>query len=376
MRKAAAAVLVGFGVFCLVLAGMLRFYAPGAAEKTPLNTDAMSVATGPATLYNPSTGQATNFEAKATRHLRADSAASNSNVIVFEESLCTVKVIGPTPECVDARDPQGRLLSFTTDRVADNRTTAMAVNDPKYNENVDGNTNVKHIGLSYKFPFNAEKKSYPFFDTDTNTVATAKYQGESSLEGLTVYKFVATIPPTSAMISPGLPGLFSNTRTVWIEPTTGVIVKGVEHQLRTLPDGKKVLDLTLTFDQATVRSQAKLADDGRSKIQLLTVIVPIIALVLGIIALLAAWLVARRNSAAVGRRRAEDRTPPPDWEPNWPGASSDAPEAGGEATAPTERVPNREDPYDEQAHGADPSRGEQPVEDPYRGGPAEGSSQT
>lgn len=331
MRKVLSVVLVGVGVFALVLAGMFRFWAPGQAEKTPLDTNAVSVATGPGTLYNPSTGQGTQVQIKATRHLRADSAASNSTVIVFEETLCTVLVIGNTPECVDARDPQNRLLSVTTDRVADNRTTAMAVNDPKYNENIDGDTSVKHSGLSYKFPFHTEKKDYPFFDTNSRTVATAKYQGQQRIAGLTVDKFVATVPPTPAEISPGLKGIFTDTRTVYVEPTTGVIVKGVEHQERSLPDGKKVLDLTLTFDNNTVKSQAKLAQDGIGKINMVTVILPIVLLVVGVIALVVAFLLSRGGGGpGEERRRRGENVPPPEWQPGWsgPGASDDTAEIG------------------------------------------------
>ena len=57
MRKILTAALIGVGVFALVLAGLLRFYAPSRAEKTPLNLDIKQVATGPAKLLNAATGQ-------------------------------------------------------------------------------------------------------------------------------------------------------------------------------------------------------------------------------------------------------------------------------------------------------------------------------
>src|SRR6476469_9073323 len=63
VRKALSFVLVLVGVFCLVLAALLRFYAPSKAEKTPLNLNIRQVATGPAKLLNAATGklEATNL---------------------------------------------------------------------------------------------------------------------------------------------------------------------------------------------------------------------------------------------------------------------------------------------------------------------------
>ena len=57
MRKVFSAALILIGVFGLVLAGLLRFYAPSRAEKTPLNLDIKLVATGPAKVLNTTTGK-------------------------------------------------------------------------------------------------------------------------------------------------------------------------------------------------------------------------------------------------------------------------------------------------------------------------------
>lgn len=280
-----------------MLAGLLRFYAPSRAEKTPLNLDIKQVATGPAKVLNAATGKLEDTNLIATRSVRTDSAASNSKVTVVQETLCIVKDVDNPPECVDANDPQKRLVSFTTDRVAADRVSAESVNDPKYGGNVNGDSTVQHTGLTYKWPFHAKKQTYKFYDPASNQAPDANFIGTEKVAGLDCYKYEATIDNIDLDVSQGLPGKYSDVRTVWIEPLTGVIVKGVEHQTRTLADGTPALDTTLTFDQDAINYQAKQAKDGRSKITLLTVTLPLILLVVGILAIVGAVLLLRRDTA-------------------------------------------------------------------------------
>lgn len=293
MRRALSYVLVLLGVFCLVLAALLRFYAPSRAEKTPLNLDIKQVATGPAKLLNAATGQVEDTNLIATRRVRTDSAASNSTVTVVQETLCIVKDVGNPPECVDSSDSQQRLVSFTTDRVAADRVSAESVNDPKYGGNVNGDTSVQHVGLTYKFPFHSKKQSYKFFDPVSGKAPDAIYQSTEKVAGLDCYKYVATIDTMNLDVSQGVPGTYSDIRTVWVDPLTGVIVKGIEQQKRNLTDGTVALDTTLTFDQASIDYQAKQAKDGRSKITTLTVTLPLILLLVGLICLVGAVLLLR-----------------------------------------------------------------------------------
>ncbi|MEO6701471.1 MAG: DUF3068 domain-containing protein [Jatrophihabitantaceae bacterium] len=296
MRKVLTAALVLLGVFCLALAGLLRFYAPSHAEKTPLNLNIIQVATGPATIFNATTGQQDQTNLIATRRVRTDSAASDSKVTVVQETLCIVKDVGNPPECVDAADPQGRLVSFTTDRVAADRKSGQSVNDAKYHENIDGDTSAKHVGLTYKFPFHSKKQSYKFFDPISRQSPDAKFIGTDKVEGLNLYKYEAVIDNIDLPVGPGIPGKYSDTRTVSVDPLTGVIVKGIEHQTRQLANGTPALDTTLTFNEAAIKYQAKQAKDGHSKITQLTVTLPLILLLVGLASIGGAVLLARRGS--------------------------------------------------------------------------------
>ena len=108
-----------------------------------------------------------------------------------------------------------------------------------------------------------------------------------------------------------IPGKYSDTRIVWVDPVTGVIVKGTEHQVRTFADGAPAADITLTFNKTAVDYQLKQAKDGRNKINLLTVWLPLIALVLGIVFLVAGVLVLRQQSGPRAEPPATATSEPP-----------------------------------------------------------------
>ncbi|MDQ1742365.1 MAG: hypothetical protein QOE23_704 [Pseudonocardiales bacterium] len=295
MRKTLIAVLVGLGVFGLLAAGLFRFYVPSRVEKTPLNLDITQVATGPAKLFNAETGKVEDVPLRAVRKVLTDSAASDSKVTVIEESLCVVKdVDNPPMPCVDSHDAQHRLLDQTTDRVAADRKSAESSNDPRYATNINGDTSATHTGLTYKWPFHAKKVSYKFFDPISRQAPDARFIGTDKIHGMTMYKYEAVIPTLDLPIGKDIPGTYSDTRTVWIEPLTGVIVKGIEVQKRNFPDGSVALDSTLTFDQASIDYQAKQAKDGRNSLRLVTLVLPLVLLLVGLAALVGAFLLYRR----------------------------------------------------------------------------------
>jgi hypothetical protein len=324
LRKILGIVLIGVGVFAICLAIGLRFWAVPRAEKTPLDLNIKLVATGDAQVLNASTGDLETTRLQATRRVRSDSAASDSKVVVAQETLCTIKIIDNPPECVDAYDSLHRLLSVTTDRFAADRKTAESVNDPKYHENVDGDTNVKHVGLTYKWPFNSEKKTYQFFDPNLRLAAPAKYIGTDKIEGLELYKYEAVQPAVEHDIAAGIPGTYADTRTVWIHPLTGVIIKGVEHQTLKLANGDTALETTLTFDDASIKYQAKQAKDGAAKIALLGTYLPIGAGLLGLLAVAVGIRLTRgeQNSSLHDGSRPPHRDTDPDDLPLLNGVGS------------------------------------------------------
>ena len=287
MRRTSGLVLVGLGAFFVTAALMLRFFVLPNLLVTPIDQFAESFARGTGTVFNPSTlEEETGVDLVAHRTLRGDVAASSKDVGVWDQSLLL------------EREATGELVNAYTDRVAWDRKTAEAVNC--CGEAVDGEP-VKHVGLSYKFPFNTEKTTYQFFDVTSRKAFPMRYQASEELQGLTVYRFEQVVDPQRIGESdvPGslvgsdeatvtAPRYYDNVRTVWVEPLSGVIVKGAEQQHQVFrdeagADAVTLIEVTLTFDERTQKQQADLAKDARSQAGLVGTWVPLALLVLGLV---------------------------------------------------------------------------------------------
>ncbi len=315
MRRIAALVLIGLGVFLLVLAPMVKWYLEPRAAKAPLDRDSTSVATsaGDSTVLDAGTLTIRKgLTLTAFRQVRGDVAAGSSSHAVWDEFLRVT-------------DESNNRINVTTDRVAFDRVTAMAVNC--CGEMVDGDTTARHDGLSYKFPFGTQHADYPYFDGTLKRSFPMVYQGEETRDHLTVYHFKQIIQPASVeslSVPPALVGLtgssamdvnrfYANARDVWVEPSTGIIVYGEEHQVQTLHDasgGRELLtvfDATLRFTPQTERAAADEARTGASQLGLLRTGIPVAALVLGLLALGGGLFLAQGS----GGRAAQQAQPEP-----------------------------------------------------------------
>jgi Porin PorA len=317
MRKGIGAVLIGVGLFGVVLAILMPTVVVNGSKKTPLDLNITQVSSGPAKLLDPTTNQVKDVQLRATRVVKTDSHASDgTNTTVFE-TLCIVVVQGSTPNCVKAPDP--RLLSVTTDRVTADRRSAESVHVARYSENVNGDTSVKHTGLSYKFPIDTKKKTYQFFQPDVAKAYPAVYKGTSKIRGLTVYKFVSETGSVPYKVNGLFDGTYTDTRTVWVEPGTGAIINGTEHQVQALSTGQVALDTTLSFEKSAIDSQAKFAKDKIDQLRLAQLWGPLVVGVLGIAALVGAFFLLRRRKPAGGDGEGSPRhgAPTPDDDPTY-----------------------------------------------------------
>jgi Porin PorA len=332
MRRLGGPLLVMFGVLFLVVAVGVKFVVAPKGVITPLQIPAkyrtLIAAGSNFTLLDAQTGASKLVTVRVTRHLEGDVGAGDSKVAVYDESLClSDNTDGTNPGCLKASDP--RLITNTTDRVAFDRKSGEAVNDAKYHANVDGDTSIQHHGMGYKFPIDSKKKAYQFFDTVVGKAFPMNYSGTEKIHGLTVYKFVQMITNQPVLTNHVLPSTYTNTRTVWVEPTTGVIIKGSEDLTQTLTgrasldpnselrdpalQGKVALKGLLVFDDATVANQAQLAKDSLAKIHLVRMWIPLVSLVLGVIltALGIALSVRRSEPGAHAEDRVRPRVPEP-----------------------------------------------------------------
>jgi hypothetical protein len=325
MRRVIGFVLVGLGVFGIVLGLLLRFYAYPRLAMVPLNQQSESVSVGQdmTVFYVSRLEEESGVEVTATRLVRGDPDAAEAkpdgNVMVWD--------VGVVIE-----DTEGTVISASLDHLCLDRHTNEAVQpcegegieDNSDDNTIDADDQVRHEGLSYKFPFGTEQRDYRYFDNSTKRAETIRYLGEETIEGVPTYKFEQIVPLTK-LDDRQVPGrlvgqpdeqtvtagrYYENTRTVWVEPYSGIIVKGTESVEQTLRDanGRPHITLfggTIGFTDQTISESAADARDARSRLQLVRTVGPAVLISVGAVLLLIGLALALfgrgGGSAAPGR---------------------------------------------------------------------------
>ncbi|GAA3389776.1 DUF3068 domain-containing protein [Cryptosporangium minutisporangium] len=300
MRRVVGAVVLALGTFLVVAAVLLPTYVASNLVKTPLDQYTISVATSDsATVFDVSTLTVQqNVPVEATRTVRANPEESTDDVVVFDAFLVVE----------DARND--KQITFSSDHVGLDRRSAEA--QKGFDATVDDEP-TDHEGLIYKWPFGAEKKTYKYFDTTTRKAYDAEYVSTEDINGLEAYKYEMEIPATKIgeLAVPGeLVGstepdvtadrYYTNVRTVWVEPKSGVVLKGQEQQKQTLRDASgadklTLFEATLTFDEQTINEAVDTAEDAISQITLVRTVAPLVIGVLGVILIVVGLFLALRG---------------------------------------------------------------------------------
>jgi hypothetical protein len=311
LRRVAAAVLLSLGVFAIVLAALLRFYVHDKLAVAPLDPESTTVSQGGGmTVFYPGTfTQRTDATVTATRIIRGSLTAPevyvNGDVAFWRVGLVL-------------EDEKGVLVTATEEQVCVDRRTAESLAKCS-NQRLNEDTEVVHSGLAYKFPFNTEKKDYPYFDINTReSTPPMKFNGEDKINGLPVYRFVQRIPAVR-LDDRDVPGslvkstessvkaarMYENTRTVWVEPYSGLIVKGQEELRQWLrgpdgTDGQVLLAGTLAFTQDTIANQVEDGEEARTKLRLIQFTGPLVLLVVGLLLIVGGVLLFPRKRRGTG----------------------------------------------------------------------------
>ncbi len=303
MKRGVGIVLVGLGVFLLVFAGLLRFTVVPAVAVAPLSpgedtggvtqTDQSGIA---AVLFDPGTlTERNDVPLTSTRFTRGDVPASQTsealaeNLAIYDSFLRT-------------EDNTGTVVSATTLRVAFDRVTSELSNCCGANFN---GREIEFAGINpLKFPMFTEPKEYLYFDATLEEAVPISYVGTEEIEGLKVYRFeqgiearqIGTLEVPGALVDFPLPTFvapvfYTNERTLWVEPTTGAIVKGEERQVQTLrgqdgSDKVTVIDAVITTTDSEVSEGVETAKSLSGLIALLNTTLPLIGLVLGFVLLI------------------------------------------------------------------------------------------
>lgn len=320
--------LVGLGVFVVALGLLSRFYVYDRLAVAPLDEDTVQVSTGPrATIFDIGSQReiVTNLVSKQTvvGKVAASEQASKQqgrDLAVWDTSIITT----PPGALVNKQNPP---LAGEHDLVPFDRRTGVAVNccgkflsstaDLKTGTEVR-DTSTPITGQYYKLPFDAQKQTYQFWDGTLKKSTALQYRGTEEIKGLTVYRYEQDIAPTkvASLEAPaswfGIKGtgnvkldkIYANTRTLWVEPETGVIIRGQENQNVTAEyQGKQVGTLTkvvIGYNAKTINDNIDTYSPLATQLKIIHVWAPLVGIVVGtLLILMGIGLIGRRAS---GRR--------------------------------------------------------------------------
>ncbi|MEU4389398.1 DUF3068 domain-containing protein [Kribbella sp. NPDC023855] len=362
MGNRSRVLMIALGIFFVGIAALAKFYAYPTLAVAPADQVAHTVSTGPdATIFSVADlAEKKGVTLEARRTVRGDVKAAqdiskklNRDVVVFDTAVVTDDE--PNYQFPDDKTDTSKLpLSFVQERVVLDAHTGEAVRwtdaetgeyistslekaDRKTAENGGDEFFRGHEGLVLKFPFGTEKKEYKFWDSTTRKAFPIKYKGEDKLQGLPVYVFEQEVPkqeiplakplmvPAKVVGETGDAAVevkrsYQNTRTLWIEPVTGAIIKGQEKQLASLEfNGEPratATEVTIAYDDATVKKNVKGAKENgveeggyqakASQLNLIGFWVPLVSLIIGLLLLALVAASALRPQPVATRARREE----------------------------------------------------------------------
>lgn len=328
--RLAACGIIGLGAALLIAALLLSTYTIGRIKKIPLDIDTTLISDGTGSALDPASLSGDHFVVNQNvplvqqQQISAESP-SNADVVTLQ--------VGTTLRRTDKQKDTGLLLAMI-DTVTLNRRTAMAVSSdtnpggsvqkPRIMDDTKPATNVVlvHEGLNYRFPFDVQKKTYPYFDPIAQKAYDANYDGEEDVNGLTTYRFKQNVgyDADGKLVEPvkypslydrnedgtvtaraalwGLPGppdepitmtrYYAAQRDFWVDPISGNIVKEKDRAFHyyardPLKPETTVVDYTVTSNQSTIESQVNAARNERDRVALWGRILPITFTAMGII---------------------------------------------------------------------------------------------
>ena len=331
MRRGVTFVLLGLGVFGIATGLLLRFYAYPALAQIPHDpkTTAVAQGSGITALVYVEKGAG-----PAVPEIRRDLSLTSITTVSGDLRAPEVQADNGVTTWVETNriteDKDERTLSASVRELCLDRFTAEAVapcttqylqkeksENGKDTKIRGARGQVQFPGLNFKFPFQTEKRTYPWYDSGVGKPVDAKFDGEETLQGLSVYRFKQSVPPTDvdgrdvpgSLVGKSEPTVsarlyYQAEKTLWVEPDTGALVKvrqSVKQELRTSDQsagqGTAVFDGTLELNKKTVDNNVRVAEDNKSKLWLLTGL-PVILWIAGGV-LLAAGIVL----LLAGRRR-------------------------------------------------------------------------
>ncbi|MDO3703578.1 DUF3068 domain-containing protein [Micromonospora sp. C28SCA-DRY-2] len=341
MKARLGAVLFGIGVLCLVLAAGAAFFVAPTVTKLPYDLALCNAEGEPDGCLKPSVAVAENAKflqlkkdapptvqsgtLEATTEVAPQAGVTEAEMTGDLEGDAVVWAVYGTVKWTQTSE----VISQYSAELALDRETAAAVDWDKQFLQADGPegpAEVNFAGQTYKFPFNTERKDYEYFDRDLRKALPIRFDGTEEINGTEAYRFQQVIEETDLGMPAdrvsGLLGAFapeatsgkvvySNTRTIWVEPVSGNFVKVQEQQKKMLvPDqglATTLLDANFVYTDDTIANSVKSAGETSDKLKLIGRTIPLALAVVGALALIVGlWLVLTGRRAAAARHRVGD----------------------------------------------------------------------
>ena len=297
MRRVFGWILLVLGFLFIFLAPFVRFYTFPRVQKVPTDVDQFVTAAGAGsylrikdfTYVGPT--PLTNVQ-----RLKGLPNASTDSVSVINSFY-------------DTRD-HGKTIDYTPEVYVLDRTTGLPVH-------CCGELPEKQ-GYTLKLPFDTQKVTYPWWDPTAKRAFPAKYVDTETLDGLSVYKFDSTANDVVIDPDQGVPGsyvgqpdqgvvhtklMYSVDTQIWVEPTTGALIKGSQHAKRWFADqstGQELApasDTVFTWTPAYVQKTADDTAQQAKQLKIVKVVIPIFGPILGILLVIGGVLLLRQKPA-------------------------------------------------------------------------------
>ena len=333
--RIAACGLMGLGAALLIAALLLSTYTKGKIAKVPLDIDTTLVGEGTGRAFDPASLNEPRFVVNdnvpiALQQQISVESPSDADIVTMQ--------VGSTLRRTDKQQENGLLLALV-DTVTMDRKTALAVSSDTYPGSVQRPRSIEdnsppaiaplpHEGLSYRFPFDTEKKTYPYFDPIAQKAYDANYDGEEDVNGMTTYRFTQNVgyDGSDKLVDPvkyaslyddeadavvkaraelwfgprgtdeenneviEMTRYYAAQRTFWVDPVSGTIVKSKEHGFHyyareALKPEVTFADYTVASTEQTVESQVASARDEGDVVSLWGRILPITFTAIGLVGL-------------------------------------------------------------------------------------------
>ena len=194
------------------------------------------------------------------RQVRTDSSASDGTNTTVVESLCIAVDDGHAAQVLRAvlRPAAAERHHRPGHRQPPQRRVGARGEVPRVRSTATRTSGTR--GVTYKWPIDAQKKTYQFYQPDLGAGVPGALPGDGDAQGADRLQVrVQHRHPAVTRCCGTLPGTYNDIRTVYVEPQTGAIIDGTEQQVQKLSDGRVALDTTLSFDKASIDYQANYA---------------------------------------------------------------------------------------------------------------------